>query len=473
LFFSFFMSIVFVWAGGSGVSALVELMIDLRIPDIVCIDASASAHMDKFRAAWCTTYVGHGAYTVREWDLLIYSAATANSPEVISAFQHTFEDHLNPPPLLYAEFLWELSKYLFTFAIAGTHGKSTTTGMSASACIEHIPETALAIVGAWVTQRQGKHCRHHPAHTQELHDIVMRIISRKATEPLLPVKKLLFVIEADEFNHHFLFLEPDVSIITSLDHDHVDIYPTRDSYLAAFHQFCSNTREQIFTLPSIAEELSDHTPKTITPPITHFEFVHLIWGHNHANASLALAAALFVAEHFSSPVSWFQASIEQFQWLQRRAERLGENTHGVPVFSDYGHHPDEIKSTLAAFRERYPSTQVTCFFEAHQARRLLTFRDEFIDAFSGVRCFVVPAYTARESLPDIQAYRKELPSTWSLPEHIEDFTTLIAQFAEQINGKTISEWLALPAALDGIEQWSILCFSAGILDSKLRTYIAR
>jgi UDP-N-acetylmuramate--alanine ligase len=467
------MSIVFVWAGGSGVSALVELMLDLRIPNIVCIDASASAHMDKFRTAGCSTYVEHGNYSVHKWDLLIYSAATANSPEVLAAFQYTFDDHLNPPPLLYAEFLGELSKYLYTFAISGTHGKSTTTGMSACACIEHIPETALAIVGAWVTQRQGKHCRHNPTHKKELYAIIMRIISRKATKSYIPQKKLLFVIEADEFNHHFLFLEPDVNIITSLDHDHVDIYPTRENYLAAFQQFCNNTREQVFTLPSIAEELSDHTQKIITPPMTHFQFAHLIGGHNHANASLALAAALFVAEHFSSPLSWFSRSIEHFQWLQRRAERLGENPHGVPVFSDYGHHPDEIKSTLAAFRERYPAEQITCFFEAHQVRRLLTFWDDFIDAFSGVNCIVVPAYTAREQLAEIQSYRKELASTWSLPEQIEDFTTLTALFAKEINGKVITEWSALPDAVDAIDQWSILCFSAGILDSKLRTYIAR
>lgn len=138
---------------------------------------------------------------------------------------------------------------MYTFAVSGTHGKSTTTGMAAIACIEHIPDSALAIVGAGVTQRQGKHCRYNHDHYEALRDIVLRIISRKATALHIPLKKLLFIIEADEFNHHFLFLEPDVSIITSLDHDHVDIYPTRETYLQAFDQFCTNTKERIITLP--------------------------------------------------------------------------------------------------------------------------------------------------------------------------------------------------------------------------------
>jgi hypothetical protein len=185
--------------------------------------------------------------------------------------------------------------------------------MTATACITHLPETALAIVGAGVTAWQGKHCRYSPEHATELRNIILRIISRKATAITIPLKKLLFVLEADEFNHHFLFLEPDVSIITSLDHDHVDIYPTRDSYLAAFNQFCTNTSKAVFTLSSVAEELAPNK-KIITPSAESFNFTHIIGGHNHANASLALHVVYYLTDHYHKKTtsSRIKGSIEAF-----------------------------------------------------------------------------------------------------------------------------------------------------------------
>lgn len=144
----------------------------------------------------------------------------------------------------------------------------------------------------------------------------------------LPRKKLVFIVEADEFNHHFLYLEPDISIITFLDHDHTDIYPTRDEYVAAFNQFCTHTKEVVFTLPSIKEELESTHTNIQTPALTHFSFGYLIGGHNHANASLALAAITYYQKtHHIPDTQAVKKSIEQFQGLQRRVELLGQNIH--------------------------------------------------------------------------------------------------------------------------------------------------
>ncbi len=156
-------------------------MIELKIPEIVCIDCVDSSYMQSFRKAGATTFTSHGLYQVKTGDTIIYSAATNQSPEVKAGFALTYENHLSSPPMLYAEFLGELSKYLYTIAISGTHGKSTTTGMVATTCIKQLPQTALAIVGAGVTERQGKHCWHNNTHLNELRAVVSRIISRKAT----------------------------------------------------------------------------------------------------------------------------------------------------------------------------------------------------------------------------------------------------------------------------------------------------
>lgn len=464
------MSLVFVWAGGSGVSALVSLMIDLNIPDLVCIDAHDSIAMKRFHQHWIDTYIWHGKYEPKPGDLLVYSAATATSIEVKTGFDYTFDDPLAPPPLLYAEFLGELSKYMYTLAISGTHGKSTTTWMAAVACIAHIPESALAIVGAWVTEWQWGHCWHNPKHYEALRALVLHTISRKATALHLPYKQLLFIVEADEFNHHFLFLEPDISIITSLDHDHVDIYPTHETYLAAFDQFCTATKETIVTLPSLASQLPNQKPKIFLPTIESFDFASLIGGHNHTNASLALAWCILVADHFGHEKNVaMKASIEQFQWLRRRAEFLGKNNQGVAVYSDYGHHPDEIRSTLFAFQEKYPTARLTCFFEAHQAKRLLTFWEAFIDAFAWRTCVVVPVYTAREDEIMFQT-QENIEKTKSTPvlNHVKTFEDLAKAFASEVHGENIVERSALAPALHSISQWIIICFGAWILDDKLR-----
>jgi len=120
-------------------------------------------------------------------------------------------------------------------------------------------------------------------------------------------------VEADEFNHHFLFLEPDISIITCVDHDHTDIYPTRQDYCLAFDQFCTNTKNVIFAPQSVVEEFAHQKPKLQEPKNQTFAFNYLIGGHNHINASLALAAIDYYQKHNNLQTTTFtKKSIEQF-----------------------------------------------------------------------------------------------------------------------------------------------------------------
>jgi UDP-N-acetylmuramate-alanine ligase len=108
----------------------------------------------------------------------------------------------------------------------------------------------------------------------------------------------------------------------------------------------------------------------------------------------------------------------------------------IPLYSDYGHHPDEIKSTIKAFQESYPGREIVCFFEAHQARRLLNFWHEFVDAFHNIRCFVVPVFTARESFEEIEQYCNT-PEVHMIIEDLTSFHDLGEAFAKQIAGTYI------------------------------------
>jgi UDP-N-acetylmuramate--alanine ligase len=462
------MSIVFVWAWWSGVRALVQLIIALNIPDIVCIDESDSSTLQQFREHNIPTYVGHETYSLQNGDVVIYSAATKDTQQVKDAFNFCKIDPLAPTPFLYAEFLWEISKYLFTIAITGTHGKSTTTWLVATWAIDLIPKTSLAIVGAGVVHWWWENCRYNPNDITLLRSIMQRILSRKFTNETIPLKQHLFIVEADEFNHHFLSLQPDISIITSMDHDHVDIYPTRDKYLTAFEQFCRNTHWPVFTLDSIAKELQNNDNITIIEP-THFKFKTMIGWHNHTNTSLALAALEYVQrkDWIFKTTEILKQSLESFQWLHRRAEFLGMNTHNIPVYSDYGHHPDEIKSTIKAFQESFPWRKIVCLFEAHQARRLLNFWYEFINAFEHITCFIVPVFTARESFEDIEQYCNKA-EIHTIINHLKSFHDLWKTFAKQVNGTYIANREELIDTINTITQWSIIGFSAWILDWKLR-----
>ncbi len=460
------MSIVFVWAWWSGVRALVQLMTALEIPDLVCIDESDSVALQQFREQNIATFVGHDSYSLQQWDVVIYSAATKHTPQVKDAFHFLENDPLAPAPFLYAEFLWEISKYLTTIAITWTHGKSTTTGLTAVWAIENYPQAALAIVGAGMVSWGWANCRYNPAYKTILHSIMQRILSRKYTDEKIPMKQHLFIVEADEFNHHFLSLSPDISVITSMDHDHVDIYPTRKEYLAAFQQFCINTHWPVFTLAPIAEELKNNDNIQIVTP-TVFSFKTMIWWHNHNNASLAFAALNYINQWSTLDTDTIKQSIESFQWLHRRAEFLGMTLQNVPLYSDYGHHPDEIKSTIKAFQESFPWREIVCFFEAHQARRLLNFWHEFVDAFHTIRCFVVPVFTARESFEEIEQYCNT-PEVHMIIEDLTSFHDLGEAFAKQIAGTYIPNREDLFKTIETISEWSIIAFSAWELDWKLR-----
>ena len=176
------------------------------------------------------------------------------------------------------------------------------------------------------------------------------------------------------------------------------------------YQFCHNTKKVVFAPTPVALQLPDQDLKIHVPLIQQFSFDYLIWGHNHINASLALAAINYYQE--SNKVisaTDYKKTIESFRWLERRVEFLWKNIHWISLFSDYWHHPEEIKSTISSFKETYPNTSLTCIFEAHQARRLISFWDEFIAAFSWVSCYMVPIYTARESVEELSAYSKQLP----------------------------------------------------------------
>jgi UDP-N-acetylmuramate--alanine ligase len=249
-------------------------------------------------------------------------------------------------------------KNLQLIAIAGTHGKTTTTGMV-----------------VWTLQQLGIPISYSVGST----------ISFGPSGKFDP-KSTFFVYECDEFDRNFLHFSPHLSLITSIDYDHPDTYPTEQSYIDAFRQFIHQSNHTIMwrhdndQIKATADDgwvLQDDEVLTIT----------LAGDHNRRNATLVTKAIeyLHLGNHDQAT-----AALKKFPGTDRRFEQLADN-----LYSDYGHHPVEIAATLQMAREL--SDHVVLVYQPHQNVRQHEIRDDYVHCFElADSIYWLPTYLSRE-----------------------------------------------------------------------------
>jgi UDP-N-acetylmuramate--alanine ligase len=420
-----------------------------------CPDPAIS---EKLALRGIVVRAGHRAEFVPDRaDLLIYSPAVGESnPE------RRFAVERGLPQLSYSQMLGWLMRHRVGISIAGTHGKSTTTAMTA--CI--LSDAGLspsAIVGAEVISREAGGW----AGTSDL-----------------------FVVESCEYQRSFLDLSPTHAVVTGIEPDHFDCYRDLDAIKQAFRAFvekipadgslliradCPVTREACSELAVPVEtfagkpaflsakgernQSSRHTPCAVSRAIvgtrsvpttlesdwfatgvTHTKFgsrfrlmqngalfaeleLRIPGRHNVANA----VAAAALAHRVGASAESIRRSLAGFTGIRRRFEIVGE-FGGVTLVDDYAHHPTAVAATLAAARERFPDARVHCLFQPHQVSRTHVLMDEFAAAFaSGEDILVLPAYAARERVSD-----EPLQSSRQLVERIV-FAGGYARFAESLD----------------------------------------
>jgi UDP-N-acetylmuramate--alanine ligase len=246
-------------------------------------------------------------------------------------------------------------KQLKLIAIAGTHGKTTTTGMMV---------WALQQLGIPVSYSIGTTINFGPSGKFD-----------PASE--------YFVYECDEFDRNFLHFHPHLSLITSLDYDHPDTYPTAADYTAAFNQFISQSQHAIMWHHDIIDDL---TPPTSSWLLGDAEVADLALAgaHNRRNATLVLKGLEYLNLQ-ATP-----SHIESFPGTNRRFEKLTDN-----LYSDYGHHPVEIAATLQLAREL--SDHVVLVYQPHQNVRQHEIKDQYTDQFElAEKVYWLPTYLSRE-----------------------------------------------------------------------------
>ncbi|HCU56729.1 MAG TPA: UDP-N-acetylmuramate--L-alanine ligase [Anaerolineaceae bacterium] len=392
----------FIGIGGTGLSAIARVLLEEGYT-VSGSDRTGSPLFNAITAAGALTFLGHDASQINGADLVIRSSAVSDdNPEVTAALDAGI------PVMKRSEFLAELTQGKDTLAVAGSHGKTTTTAML-----------------IWVLTQLGT----DPSF------IAGGVVNQLGTNARAGSGQY-FAIEADEYDNMFLGLAPKIAVVTNIEHDHPDCFPTREDYRAAFKAFLRKVRPDGLALVcwddagarSLAEECASEiailgygsspeaTYKAVDIrvenglPVFSFCRNDLLLGevrlsipgrHNVINATAALAVVHQLGLDLKAAVR----ALGAFTGAGRRFEILGTG-NGVTVIDDYGHHPTELAATLQAAKSRYSGRRVWAVWQPHTFTRTRTLESDFIRALSTADMAVVlKIYAAREADPGYSAAR--------------------------------------------------------------------
>jgi UDP-N-acetylmuramate--alanine ligase len=381
----------FTGIGGIGMSGIAEVLLNLGY-SISGSDQKLSATTDRLEQLGATVYEGHAADNVAGARALVVSSAVGESnPEVQEARR------LNIPVIPRGELLAELMRLKYGIAVAGSHGKTTTTSMVAQ-ILSHAGLDPTVVVGGKAAAMGGSNAR------------------VGASEFL--------VVESDESDGSFLRLSPILTVVTNIDREHLDHYADLDVIKAAFTDFvnkvpfygaailCLDDENVQSILPAVRrrpvtygrssqadlqphsiEHLGSHTNFGVRARSGDLGMFHLnIPGdHNVLNATAAIAVALEL--HVDPEV--IREGLKKFTGVARRFDVKGV-VNGVTVVDDYGHHPTEIRATLAAARS-VAQGKLIVLFQPHRYTRTQHLMDDFARAFHDAgRVVVLDVYAASE-----------------------------------------------------------------------------
>jgi UDP-N-acetylmuramate--alanine ligase len=359
-------------------------------------DLTPSEYARSLAEAGVDVVYGHTAENIAGADLVVASSAVPDANVELQEAQAR-----GIPILRRAAFLGELTAGHRTIAVAGTHGKTTTSGLI-----------------AWMLDRSGV----SPSF------IVGGMLPDFGTNASVGTSPY-FVIEADEYDRTFLGLDPSIAVVTNIEHDHPDCYPTPESFHQAFVEFSKRIQNVLIVCeddPGAAaltvesgkrvtygthegadwQASSIHSPETggTLFTVTHVgetvgEVRILLPGsHNVLNSLAALAVAHEVGLDFEGA----REALGSFHGVARRFQVLGEEG-GVIVIDDYAHHPTEIEATLRAARERFPEADIWAVFQPHTFSRIRTLMSSLVGSFQDAdHVIVTDIFASREALdPDL------------------------------------------------------------------------
>ena len=391
--------------GGSGLSAIARILLE-RGMVVSGSDRQPSAATKSLQAVGARVFIGHHPENIQGASVVVRSSAIPDdNVEVLAAVQQGI------PVLKRSEFMGRLLNGYKVLAVAGTHGKTTTTAMLSWSLTQLGQDPSYIIGGVSLDLGTNAHAG----------------------------KGSYFVIEADEYDRMFLGLKPDIAVVTNIEHDHPDCFPTPDDFYQAFRAFADQLIPQGILLACsddpgarrlAAEILTDghdvrsyglnHWANLDGPDyaardleinsLGGFSFDVVRMGnpspvarvslqvpgrHNVSNALAVLA----VIDSLSLPLDQAAKALGRYSGSERRFDVRGES-HGVTVIDDYAHHPSEIRATLAAARSRYPERSIWAVWQPHTYSRTRSLLNDFATSFiDAEQVIVTDIYAAREDPP--------------------------------------------------------------------------
>lgn len=372
----------FVGIGGSGMSGIAEVMLSLGY-QVQGSDLKNNASVQRLKNLGAIVFIGHDDKNIRDADAVVVSSAVDESNPEVAAARERFM-----PIVQRAEMLAELMRFRYSIAVAGTHGKTTTTSLVASILAEGGLDPTFVIGG--------------------------RLKSSDSNARLGQGEYL--VAEADESDASFVHLKPMLAIVTNIDADHMSTYDgDLDKLRNGFIEFLHNLPFYGLAIlciddPGVNDVLGQIGRSMVTygtsndadiraeniefsEGVTHFRVVRpnkeelldislrLPGVHNVRNALAAIA----VAEELQIADQAVVAALESFEGIDRRFQNQGEieTANGrVMLVDDYGHHPTEIAATLAAARAGWPGRRIVLAFQPHRYSRTRDLMDDFATVLS-------------------------------------------------------------------------------------------
>ncbi|MFC4700287.1 UDP-N-acetylmuramate--L-alanine ligase [Glaciecola siphonariae] len=393
----------FVGIGGAGMGGIAEVMINLGY-QVSGSDMHTSSMTTRLSNLGAHIFFGHEKHHVQKTDLLVVSSAIKPSnPELLEATERRI------PIIRRAQMLAELMRFRYGIAIAGTHGKTTTTSLLATIYSQAQLDPTFVIGG---------------------------LLNSAGTNAKLGASKYL-IAEADESDASFLHLQPTVSVVTNIEPDHLEAYEgdflrMQQAYIEFLHNLpfyglavlCGDDPVIMELLPSIERKYvtygqqahNDFVISNIEYGINRSAFtltrpnqnpldvvLNLTGVHNVLNASAAIAVA---SDEGISDVDVL-AALKSFGGIGRRFQHLGDfDVHAgqdsaplnITLMDDYGHHPTEVAMTIAAARSNWPDKRLVMVYQPHRYSRTRDLYEEFVEVLSQVDALLLlDIYAASEA----------------------------------------------------------------------------
>jgi UDP-N-acetylmuramate--alanine ligase len=383
--------------GGSGISSIARVLLEKGYKVSGSDRALSSLALD-LRSAGATVFEGHTAQNITGADLVVRSSAIADdNVEVVAALK------IGIPVLKRSDFLGSLMKEAVGIAVAGSHGKTTTSAMM-----------------AWALKSLGT----DPSY-------ILGGVSNNLQNNAHAGTGKYFVIEADEYDRMFLGLQPEVILLTNIGYDHPDCFPTVSEYEEVFRQFVAQLKPGGIITANYADATRLHLFESA--PLVH---VGLTYGldsqanyyatnlhvnekgcftsdvvfKNKVSTTLVMAVpgehnvlnalgVYAVLHQMGLAQDKIADALSHFTGTGRRFEVIGE-VNGITVIDDYAHHPAKIQATLAAARVRYPGRRIVAIWQPHTYSRTRALAAEFAESFENADLVIISEIFASREKPE-------------------------------------------------------------------------